>query len=316
MAQAIQLKLYVIFIFLVVSLLPTVLCSCVFVYFMKRFKQKSRINPLVEKRRRPPGYSIRIKLDDLHSKFIAYFAALVLLPIYSIAFLLTEHVFGTGPSLEIGSATIAVICVVGQGILARKMYRVAKESRHMILGLQGELFVGEELNLLMLEGCRVFHDLPIEFGNIDHIVVTTRGVFAVDTKMRGKPDGMGVNHKMLVDYTSGFIRFPDVTYPLSIYQGQLANQKRCLEAILDLTFEERIRVKTVLAFPGWYIERKGYGDFAVINPKNHALFLSGPEIFTELQVKQIAKRLDELCRDVEPVLKKRKKERWEDRRSA
>ena len=45
----------------------------------------------------------------------------------------------------------------------------------------------EELNQLMLDGCRVFHDIPFPYGNIDHVVVSRSGVYSVNAKMCGKP---------------------------------------------------------------------------------------------------------------------------------
>jgi len=44
----------------------------------------------------------------------------------------------------------------------------------------------------MLEGCHVFHDVPMEpYGNIDHVIVAHSGIYAVETKpsrQRKAPD--------------------------------------------------------------------------------------------------------------------------------
>ena len=64
---------------------------------------------------------------------------------------------------------------------------VVKKYRDYSLGLMGERAVGEELNLLMAEGCRVFHDYPGGPNwNIDHVVVAPSGVYGIETKMRRK----------------------------------------------------------------------------------------------------------------------------------
>jgi homoserine kinase len=54
--------------------------------------------------------------------------------------------------------------------------------------------VAEEINLLMLDGCRVFHDVPIEpYGNIDHVIVAPSAVYAVETKTRRKRKALPKN---------------------------------------------------------------------------------------------------------------------------
>jgi hypothetical protein len=53
-----------------------------------------------------------------------------------------------------------------------------KRRREYRLGFAGERAVAEELNQLMLDGCRVFHDVPMEpYGNIDHVLIAPAGIF-------------------------------------------------------------------------------------------------------------------------------------------
>ena len=89
-------------------------------------------------------------------------------------------------------SVLRIIFSVGFGtvltaIAGRRLLSLLKDRKFCILGLEGELATGEELNQLMLDGCRVFHDIPFRFGNIDHVVVSQSGVFSVNTKMLGKP---------------------------------------------------------------------------------------------------------------------------------
>ena len=54
-------------------------------------------------------------------------------------------------------------------------------------GFAGERAVAEELNQLIRAGCYVFHDVPMApYGNIDHVLVTPKGIYAVETKARRK----------------------------------------------------------------------------------------------------------------------------------
>lgn len=67
----------------------------------------------------------------------------------------------------------------------KRLLALLKERKNFVLGLEGELATGEELNKLMLDGCRVFHDVPIKYGNVDHVVIGESGVYCVNTKMQG-----------------------------------------------------------------------------------------------------------------------------------
>jgi hypothetical protein len=61
------------------------------------------------------------------------------------------------------------------------------QRRHRLrLALDAEMATGEELNQLMLSGCRVFHDFPADRFNIDHVVVGGREAFSRSRRRRGR----------------------------------------------------------------------------------------------------------------------------------
>src|SRR5690348_8371532 len=69
----------------------------------------------------------------------------------------------------------------------RDFIRHAGRRRRAREGLAAERMSAQELNRLMALGCQVFHDVPGEPFNIDHVVVSPRAVFVVETKSRKKP---------------------------------------------------------------------------------------------------------------------------------
>jgi hypothetical protein len=169
-----------------------------------------------------------------------------------------------------------------------------------VLGLEGELATGEELNQLMLDGCRVFHDIEIPWGNIDHVVVSQSGVFAVETKMLGKPKGGIGNADAVVDHLASLVQFPDRTYRIPF--EQLDTQSKWLSQFLSAAVGERVRVESILALPGWFIkERIGRGRVYVINPlRPKQFFVHQRQVLSDTQVRRIAHQLEQLCRNIEP----------------
>ena len=181
----------------------------------------------------------------------------------------------------------------------RKMLRLLKERKKFILGLEGEMFVGEELNQLMLDACRVFHDIEFPYGNIDHVVVSRSGVFSVNTKMLGKPTQGEDKAKVTVDHEQNVLRLPDRAASLPV--NQLEAEAKWLAQYLTSAVATEITVEPMLALPGWFIERRGRGPVCVLNPRNaKKFFVRSRTVLSPEQVQQVAHQLEQLCRNVSP----------------
>lgn len=70
---------------------------------------------------------------------------------------------------------VAAVCVSALVVQVNRFRRLAR-------GLRAERRVGDNLDRLVAHGCRVLHDVPLLFGNVDHVVLSPVGVFAVETK--------------------------------------------------------------------------------------------------------------------------------------
>ncbi len=88
---------------------------------------------------------------------------------------------------------LVVFSLVGTAIIGFKWLRITRERGDYRLGFDGERFVGEELNRLVAKRFEVYHDVPFDGFNIDHVLVGSPGVFSVETKTRRKPIGEAGN---------------------------------------------------------------------------------------------------------------------------
>lgn len=166
-------------------------------------RQKVRA-PVAEKLLRAPGESLRKRLEELDEQISEKLAVSYVLPLMvTSTVLLQPHRTLFGPAV-ISGAVVGIPIFV---FLCRRLVSLLDQQRRYRLGLSGERAVGEELNLLMLAGCRVFHDVPNEpYGNIDHVLVAPSGVYAVETKTRRKKEGKDT-HKAVFDGQT--LRFGD-----------------------------------------------------------------------------------------------------------
>jgi Holliday junction resolvase-like predicted endonuclease len=104
--------------------------------------------------------------------------ALIALGVLAVLTTVFGRSFGLRSPLFIGSelALLVTMFVVSRYVLPL----VDRHDR----GAAGEEHVGGLLDELSEEGWHVIHDASFDYGNVDHIVLGTSGVFTVETKSR------------------------------------------------------------------------------------------------------------------------------------
>ncbi|MEZ6127046.1 MAG: nuclease-related domain-containing protein [Planctomycetaceae bacterium] len=273
----------------------------------RKFRRRT---PLTADLVRPPGHSLRERLSDLDEKLMLAFMLYFLWPLGIYSMHISDSYFSGAAESRYRTAHTVIVILFGWFLSGRYLLKKLVEIRHLRLGLDGELAVGYELDQLMLEGCRVFHDISYPYGNIDHVVVSRSGVYCINTKMRGKPPGMD-NAEVVVDYTvgeRGVIRFPDGTFSISKDPETEANW---LSQELSKSTGSPVAVEPMLAFPGWFFkDRIGRGRVFVFNPtRPHRFLIRSAVVNTPERITQIAYQLERMVRSLEPVLKD-KSRKW------
>lgn len=291
----------------VILLFVGLLCLLLPLWHWKRAQSThERESPLTKNMIRPPGYTLGKKVDGLNEDISFHLMFLMAIPLLLFSLHVSQSYFADEPESFLRIATSGLTGLGMVVFIGYRLRRYLEECRRLRLGHEGEMFTGEELNRLMLEGCRVFHDIQFPYGNIDHVVVSRSGVYSVNTKMRGKPKVGEGRAEVVVDHPKGMIRFPDWNYEIPL--RQLETEAKWLSQHLGSATGMTIRVEPILAIPGWYIkDRIGRGSVFVINPQNpKKFFVQKRLLFDEDQVQRIAHQLEQMCRDVEPSFRDQK----------
>ncbi len=131
-------------------------------FVIRKRRSEKRFSPLTEDMLRFPGEHLEKKLSDLLGKLMLGIFWMLL----PATFLLTREVG------VFGWAIILICFLTGAFYSARVLSKAIK----LRLAADGEQYTGQELNYLMRSGAWVYHDIPYQYGNIDHIVIST-GVF-------------------------------------------------------------------------------------------------------------------------------------------
>lgn len=283
-----------------------VMVTATIFWWKRTLDHQSRRSPLTKDLLRSPGQSLREKLQDLEIDIALRLMGMLGIPLLLYATHLSQSYFGRDPESVLRIAGSLILGIAAFVVMGRALQVKLLERRILVLGLEGELAVAEELNQLMLDGCKVFHDVPIQYGNIDHVVISPSGVYAVNTKMWGKQTATVLGTEVTVDYERNVIRMPDREIRIPVEKAE--TEVRWLSQQLASAIGEPVDVEAMLALPGWFIkERIGRGTVFVFNPKNpRAFFLQNRERLSPVMVQRIAHQVEQLCRNVKPSFRKEK----------
>jgi len=146
-----------------------------------------------------------------------------------------------------------------------KIIKGRKKLKQLKQGLEGEIAVGQYLETFRESGAKVFHDIPADGFNLDHVVISPNGIFMIETKTFSKPskgkteiffngEGVAIKGRRLD------------SRPLIQAKAAAGWLKNLLKESTGRSFN----VQPVVLFPGWFIkqtEKAKEGPVWVLNPK-------------------------------------------------
>lgn len=288
--------------------LPLVLmlaCFVVPIYvlsWLRKLQRRNRRSPLTAKLLRGPGETLRHELEDVQGDFGAYLTVLWAFPVMTYAIHVSQSYFGASPETFGRWIWTGIIAAGGTVFLSWKLYRLSRLRFDLQNGLEAEIAMGQELDQLMRESAVVFHDFPAEGFNIDHVVVTRKGMYAIETKGRMKPDRGGGKKDATVQFDGKVLSFPDWRDSQTLDQAR--RQAKWLAKWISSAVGESIEVRPVVALPGWFVDATGRGDVTVISGREAPKWLKGWQSvpFSEDLMTRIEHQLEQHCRDIEPTL--------------
>ncbi len=191
--------------------------------FRRRIRLKSLRPSFKQNLLRIPGGSLLRRLDNLNEQINLYLVYVIILPLIIYSTLISYSYFqAEQPSLTVVWIS-SIICLALIAYLIFNLVQLLSQRKRIRLGYEGELAVGQELNQLMLHGYRVYHDFPADTFNIDHIIVGSKGVFAVETRTRSKGAARKSGQEATVTYDGRMLTYADTTDFETIEQAEAAS---------------------------------------------------------------------------------------------
>jgi hypothetical protein len=237
---------------------------------------KKRTSPIKEKTLRHPGQSLDEKLDKIISEDVVHYYFLGIGFILWAGYEWLRYYFKIPPNPVIPT----VLAILVAPYCAYKLLKIYKETRLIIQGREGERAVGQYLESLRADGCIVFHDIIAENFNLDHVVVSKKGIYAIETKTYSKPEKGEA--KILFDGEKLSIQGAG-SYNQPVIQVNSAST--WLQNTLKASTGKTFTVKPVILFPGWFVESTEQGKKSntwVLNPKALPAYMKNqPEMISQ-----------------------------------
>jgi hypothetical protein len=204
-------------------------------------------SPLKDRPLNLPGQSVDSALRDFADDHF-------ILPLFLVLTLILMSVwewFGYArniPRKPVLFTVLAAAAVVAYAVYFRLRWPKAKAMK---LGRDGERAVGQYFDSHVESDASVFHDVPSVGGNIDHVIICSRGIYAIETKTRTKP----AKSDAIVTVEDGKL----LVNGYAPARDPLIQAKACasdLTRLLEQSTGKRFAIQPVVVFPGWFVEDK------------------------------------------------------------
>ncbi len=201
-------------------------------------------SPITDKPLRMPGQTLSRQVDDTAMEIAVIFSG-ILLGIFTIINIWWKWYHPHVPHPLPGTITsLVIICVLV--ILMIKRIRKIKNLR---LGRDGEIAVGQFLERMQGTNSLLFHDIPGDHFNLDHVLVSNQGIFVIETKTISKP----IRGNVYIRVKDGEVyanQFRLDRNPIV----QATAEARWLGILLEQSTGKKFPIQPVVLFPGWYVD--------------------------------------------------------------
>lgn len=278
--------------------------AIVFLLLRKKRRRAKRRSPIGIDLLRSPGHTVREQLEEATNDLTWDIVVLCVTPLAMLSVYLAQARSGL-VSANGHTEIIYVVFVVGLiAWMIGKLLKAGERIDNLRAGFDAELAVGQELDQLMRTGAAVFHDFPAEGFNIDHVVISNEGVFAVETKGYTKliGDKGKVNAKVIFDGRT--LKFP--TWTTSEPLEQAERQAKWLSKWATSAVGGMVVATPVLALPGWFVERTGRSSVRVYSGRALGSLLKtpSPQPLSDEDVQRISHQVEQRCRTVVPTYRR------------
>ena len=235
------------------------------------------------------GHRFRQQLHTLDNRHWLYLASLLV-----FLLLLATMIVLTPPKPAIDApvwawALASLLLLLISFYMPYEIMMLRRRRRNVVYWRDGNMAIGHALQRTTLKGNRVFHNVRSQNGIIDNIVVGTNGVYAVNVFVQEKR-----NHgETMVRFDGSQLDFDGVKVigPIDRFAIQVGHLSRQLSEVIG----QPVKVRSVIAVPGWRIGSPGTDRYLLVNEKT-AVIITG---WTDTDAYLMNEDVDLICKYLE-----------------
>jgi hypothetical protein len=213
----------------------------------------------------PAGYSLLRRLDPLLAKLQLRAALAASVPFAIWAGYATVELFDASVVDLPGG-----ILLVAAGVLLESYlifhYRRTRD-RHAVVkaGYEAKLVTAQELARHVAPGDYICHEFCTDGLWIDHVLVSSKGIFAIQTHPRAVAEPCDLQGGRLVTYDGRQLLFPQQNDDDDVveYARDTAEQ---MSAWLSDALNTPVAIRAIVSVPGWTVRRTSAEGISVVNP--------------------------------------------------
>ena len=189
-------------------------------------------------------------------------AALVFVVLFVAAYVLNaERLFVGYPAWQLYLLLAAL--TIGAALVAYRLFATVLIRHRVKLTRDANIAIGHQLHRIATGLGRAYHDVETSSGIIDHIIVGQNGAYAINVVARSRARNGSVElrgNELL--FSPG-----DKSHSIVAVGENIASLEREFRRLLD----HRVRVRSVIAIPGWDIAEQSSDEHLLVNERSLAM---------------------------------------------
>ncbi|MDX1431847.1 MAG: hypothetical protein R3286_05300 [Gammaproteobacteria bacterium] len=256
-----------------------------------------RRNPFAEQIFYEPGHRVRQQLRALETRYFVYLASLLVFVLVVFAVWIVNE---RPPLLDLPSwawLAVSVVLLIASLFLPFQIIKLKRARSRLAYLSAANMAVGHALQKIASRGNHVFHNVRCGSQTNDNVVVGPKGVFAVNVFVYDRPKG----GKGKAGAKSGTIRFDNsslvlgnskTNQPVSVALKRVGELGRELSKVTG----HPIKVRSVIAVPGWNVTSSSTDQHLLVNEKTVVMLTGWTDPNTYLMDEDVERITEYLTR--------------------
>ncbi len=248
-----------------------------------------RRNPFAGQILLEPGHRVRQSLQNLDRSYYVYLSTLLVYGLlFVVAFALQSRLLPSDVSAWVWLA-LSVLVIVVSAILPFQAVRLKRARSRLAFRRTANIAVGHALQRIASRGYNVYHDVRVGNHIIDNVVVGAKGAYAVNVFVLG--NGRARNGTVRLNESSLVFGKAKTSAPV----GVSVNRASGLSKELSRVIGHPIRVRSVIALPGWNVASSDSDRHLLVNEKTVVMLTGWTDPDTYLMDDDVAQIHDYLA---------------------